>query len=385
VKKNLLRVAVSVSLLGFLAWKMRGEWGQTVDTFMKMRVVYWVLAVGVFLVAQVASSVRWRWLARPLGFTQGSGQFLGMYFVGMFFNAVLPTSVGGDLVRAWYLDGHSGRRLPAFVSVFADRVSGLLVLLTLAFLGVLLSPLDLEPWVRWSVLGMASGALLGMAAFGVMVWWKRDSIKAWGEGRRKEKWEQDGTTWSGRFVAKLRRFTLSFSHTLTLYARYPGMVAVTTILSLIVQAANVLMVALIGTALGADVPASYFWILVPTVSLLTVLIPNIGGVGVRELGTNAMLLPLGLTDAAASSVGLLWTITQTTANLSGIFFYLFGRFERFAAVREEASDDADPFGPRDGSREEAAILAANREVRRDDRSVGDSADQRRARESAAVT
>jgi uncharacterized protein (TIRG00374 family) len=385
VKKKLLRVAVSVLLVGFLAWKMRDDWGKIAEHFTNLRPTYWVLAVGVFLVAQVASSVRWRWLARPLGFTQGPGQFLGMYFVGMFFNLVLPTSVGGDVVRAWYLDGHSGRRLPAFVSVFADRVSGLLVLLTLACLGVILSGLDLDPFVRWSVLGLAGGALLGMAAFGLLVMWKRDSIKAWGEGRRKESWEQEAATWTGRLVSKLRRFTLSFSHTLTLYARYPGMVFVTTLLSLIVQAANVLMVALIGTALGAEVPASYYWILVPVVSLLAVLVPSIGGVGVREGGTALLLLPLGVNDTTAVSLGFLWTLAQSTANLSGIFFYLFGRFERFAAVREETSDDADPFGPRDGSREEAAILAANREVRRDDRSIGDSADQRRARESAAIT
>jgi glycosyltransferase 2 family protein len=385
VKKKLLRVAVSVFLVGFLAWKMRGQWDQIVDTFVKMRVTYWLLAVGVFLVAQVASSVRWRWLARPLGFTQGPGQFLGMYFVGMFFNVVLPTSVGGDVVRAWYLDGHSGRRLPAFVSVFADRVSGLLVLLTLACLGVLLCGLDLDPLVRWGVLGSAGGALLGMAAFGLLVLWKRESIKAWGEGRRKETWEKDGANWSGRFVAKLRRFTLSFSHTLTLYACHPRMVVVTTLLSLIVQAANVLMVALIGTALGAPIPASYYWILVPVVSLLTVIVPSIGAVGVRETGTMLLLVPLAVDQNIALSVGFSWTIAQVTANLTGIFFYLFGRFERFAAVREEVSDEADPFERTDGSRVETATLAADREVRRNDRSIGDSADQRRARESAAIT
>src|SRR5437870_4481455 len=130
VKKKLLRVAVSVLLLGVVAWKM--DFAKVADAFAHLRLTYWLLAVGVFLVAQVASSMRWRWLARPLGFQQGPAQFLGYYFVGMFFNLVLPTSVGGDVVRAWYLDGHSGRRLPAFVSVFADRVSGLLVLLVLA-------------------------------------------------------------------------------------------------------------------------------------------------------------------------------------------------------------------------------------------------------------
>src|SRR6266852_2908928 len=183
--KSLLRIGVSVLLLGLLAWW--ADWAKIGDAFARMRVIFWLGAVGVFLVAQLASSVRWRWMAQPLGFTQGPGLFLGYYFVGMFFNLVLPTSVGGDVVRAWYLDGHSGRRLPAFVSVFADRASGLLVLLILACLGVTCSPLDLPAWVKWSVLGMAGGALLGMATFGVLVLWKRESIKAWGEGKKREK------------------------------------------------------------------------------------------------------------------------------------------------------------------------------------------------------
>src|SRR6202158_4308625 len=157
--KSLSRIGVTVLLLGLLAWW--ADWAKIADAFARMRVIFWLGAVGVFLVAQLASSVRWRWMAQPLGFTQSPRLFLGYYFVGMFFNLVLPTSVGGDVVRAWYLDGHSGRRLPAFVSVFADRVSGLLVLLILACAGVVLSPLELDPWVRLSVLGMAGGALLG--------------------------------------------------------------------------------------------------------------------------------------------------------------------------------------------------------------------------------
>ena len=51
-----------------------------------------------------------RLLAGPLGFRQPLRRFVAVYFVGMFFSLALPTSVGGDVVRAWYLDGRSGRR-----------------------------------------------------------------------------------------------------------------------------------------------------------------------------------------------------------------------------------------------------------------------------------
>ena len=80
------------------------------------------------------SSLRWRLMARAQGFDGSPLRYVGYYFIGMFFNLALPTSVGGDVVRVWYLAGHdgagpaSGRRLAALVSVLADRVNGVVVL-----------------------------------------------------------------------------------------------------------------------------------------------------------------------------------------------------------------------------------------------------------------
>src|SRR5262249_16706501 len=97
-----------------------------------MHLGFWMGAVALYVGAQVVSALRWRWLAEPLGFRRPLAEFTAFYFIGMYFNLFLPTSVGGDVVRAWYLDGGSGRKLPAFLSVFVDRFSGLLVLLVLA-------------------------------------------------------------------------------------------------------------------------------------------------------------------------------------------------------------------------------------------------------------
>jgi len=123
-----LRLLVSGLLLGWLAW--RTDWSQVGDAFANLRPDYWLAALGLYLATQLASSLRWQLLARPLGFELPVWRYAGFYFVGMFFNLFLPTSVGGDVLRAWYLDGGSGRRLKAFLSVFVDRLSGLLVLLT---------------------------------------------------------------------------------------------------------------------------------------------------------------------------------------------------------------------------------------------------------------
>ena len=41
-----------------------------------------------------------------------SVRYLAYYFIGMFFNLILPTSIGGDMVRTWYLATREGRPCP---------------------------------------------------------------------------------------------------------------------------------------------------------------------------------------------------------------------------------------------------------------------------------
>jgi hypothetical protein len=300
-----LRLGASGVLLAVLAW--RTDWRQVGDAFAHLHLALWLLGVGVYVLTQLVSSLRWQLLARPLGFQHSLGAFIRFYFIGMFFNLALPTSVGGDVVRAWYLDGRSGRRLNAFVSVLADRCSGLLVLLAMAGVAALVCPLELPGWIRGSVGSMAGGVLLGLAALPLLL------------------------RWTSRF-SRTRRLASAAR----LYLRHRRTLLVAAFLSVVVQAANVLLVWLIGQALAVPVPASYYWILVPTVTLLT-LLPSINGMGVRENATVVLLAPLGVSGGAAVSLALLWFAAYTTASLAGAGFYLFGHFPRFQVQDDDAT------------------------------------------------
>lgn len=73
---------------------------------------------------------RWYALVRALDlpFTPAAAARLGL--VGTFYNVFLPGSVGGDLVKAYYIArGQPGRRAAAVATVLIDRVVGLFGLL----------------------------------------------------------------------------------------------------------------------------------------------------------------------------------------------------------------------------------------------------------------
>jgi uncharacterized membrane protein YbhN (UPF0104 family) len=294
---KLLRAGISVALLSWIAWKT--DWNRFSEAFVHMRFELWLAGVGFFVLAQMASAFRWNLFARALGFDRSFRHLAGFYFIGAFFNLILPTSVGGDVVRAWYLDGRSGRRLKSFLSVFLDRLSGLAILLAMACSGVLLSPVPLEPWITWSVWGVTGGTAVFLLLLVPMSRWFKLGA---------ERVEQV-------------RMALGL-------ARQPRLVLATSVLSLVVQTCNVVIVWLIAVALQADAPASFFWVLVPMVSLLTMLPISVNGMGVREVSTALMLAPYGVERDMALTLSLLWFAVYFVVSLAGGSVYLLGRFPR---------------------------------------------------------
>jgi uncharacterized membrane protein YbhN (UPF0104 family) len=307
-----LRLLISVGLLVWLA--ARTDWHQVARTFRELRIEWWLGALGLFVLTQVLSAYRWQIVARPLGFQQSLKQFTGFYFIGMFFNLFLPTSVGGDVVRAWYLDGGSRRRLAAFLSAFVDRCSGLFLLLALACLAMALCPMALPSWIAWSVWTSGACALTGLFLLPSLA------------------------RLTGRF-ARVRRL----SDNARLYLRHPGLILACCGLSLIIQAANVVVVWMIGIALHAPIPAYYYGICVPMVTLLTLIPISLNGMGVREGGLVLFLAPLGIGESTALGLAFLWFSVFTAASLLGGGVYLLGRFPspQVRAEHESVGGDSD--------------------------------------------
>jgi uncharacterized membrane protein YbhN (UPF0104 family) len=294
---KILRFVVSAALVGWLVW--RTDWSSLGHALAHARLGLWWAAAALFLASQAVSALRWQLLAKPLGFRRGFGEYTRMYFVGMFFNLFLPTSVGGDVMRAWQLRAGDNRKLHALLSVFIDRASGLFVLLCLGVAGVLASPVELPPLIRNAVYLTGLGALLG--GIGAIA-----------------------ATFFGQRYAKVRKLSAAIN----LYLKNPRLAVSSTLLSLVVQGANVAVVWILSSALNLDVPLSYYIIAVPMVSLMTVLPVSLNGIGVREGGMVLFLAPLGVADATAVSLAVLWFMVFTAASLVGGVVYFLGDSSR---------------------------------------------------------
>ena len=134
------RIAVvAAGIIWAVIW-LSGEqrWQSLVELFGRINVWVFGGALGIFVAGQVIVGFRWWLLLRTQSVFINLFAAVRLHFLGLFYNNVMPSSVGGDLIRAWYVTHHTEKKFEAALSVFVDRLIGLLSTLVIAMFFYLL-------------------------------------------------------------------------------------------------------------------------------------------------------------------------------------------------------------------------------------------------------
>ena len=85
-----------------------------------------VLAFASQVLAKLVWTYRWQIILRANQIHRGFWDLLAVVFIGLFFGTFLPTSMGGDVVRAYYTSrGGDERTVISYLTVFIERVLGM--------------------------------------------------------------------------------------------------------------------------------------------------------------------------------------------------------------------------------------------------------------------
>ena len=291
------RVAATVALMAVV---LRGlEWHKLLELLEHCDWRWWIAGFAVGLIVQTLAAIRWAALARPIGFPFPVTTFLWRFFEGLFFNLCLPSSIGGDVVKAYRLADSTPGRLLAGCTVLADRLTGLAALGVLA--GTALTAkergLDMSATLALGAVLLAAVLLAFWAGVGSL-----DRLLALIPEQHAAR----------HFIAQLLPYTLR-----------PSLMTQAIGWSMLVQIGGSVAVALIARALGVSLPLSVWFAVVPLVALAMVVPVSINGVGVREGGLALMLKPAGVSTDAAVAIGLLWFLaTIVTGLIGGVLFLL---------------------------------------------------------------
>lgn len=279
---------------GLMALALRGvDWERLGAVLGGVAWGWWSMALVLALSVQVVAALRWAVLARPVGFGLPMTVFVRRFFEGLFFNLFLPTSIGGDVVKAYRLADTTPGRVLAACTVLADRLAGLTAMGVIAVTALVAHRQGLAAVPALALGGALTAAVLAAARFVVG---NLERIMA---------------------LVPASRATEILAARLLPYQRQPGLVASAIAWGLVVQVGGVLSVACIGRALGIEVGLATWFIVVPLVNLAMLLPISIGGVGVREGMMAVLLAPSGVSRETAVAVGMLTLLTAVVCGIVG--------------------------------------------------------------------
>jgi uncharacterized membrane protein YbhN (UPF0104 family) len=267
----------------------------------------WVL-VGflLFNLSLVVRAYRWLLLLRGIGDTIRFQRLVSLYFAANFFNSVLPSGFSGDVVRAV----EAAQDVPARTAagtVLVDRATGLLALFLIGLSALPFRPDNFPNRLLWQTTAVCLIGLVG--GFALL---------------------------EGRLVRAVGRLVPGFLQ--PVWQKVDGVITAVQAcgwtavwqamgISVLFNLMQVAWFAAAGLALGYTVPLTHYFLVIPFLSL-AILLPSIGGLGIREGLAPLLFASAGLSSEQAVALTLLVFAIERLSGFLGAPVYIIDTLRR---------------------------------------------------------
>jgi glycosyltransferase 2 family protein len=276
------------------------------------------LACLLLLFGQVLNAWRWRWLlGTAMPDPPGLLYLYSLVMAGMFFNFLLPSTVGGDVVRAEMVKARVGGRVQAYFSIAVSRLLGFLGVLALGVMAVAAAYVSIGWYDPELMLAAGAVVLPLLVFFGWML--KGPSL-----GR-----------WLVHLPLRARSAASRVQDAMAAYAAYPAVLWRVFLMAIFANAVGTVGVvwALAG-GLAVPAPALFHFIAVPLVMLISLVPVSINGIGLREGAFAYLYAKVGVEASAAVSLSLGFTAVLALLSVVGGLVLLLPRHAWPVAVPE---------------------------------------------------
>jgi glycosyltransferase 2 family protein len=312
----LVKIAVSSALLIFLLSKAGGM--AVIENAVLLSPVHFAAAVVIYIISICLSSMRWKLLIpHPVGMRR----LFSMYMIGSFFNTCLPGIIGGDAVKAYYLDrelkqhypapatGTSGLRNSAVsvASVFMDRYIGLAALLSI---GLSVFPAGLSLLRKTPAVWAMPLLFSGFIAASILLFRFR--------------------------LGERLRFLVGIYDCFSYYFTKRHILLKAFLYSIAIQFTVVLSVYILAWGMALDITFLSLLVFLPLIILISMVPVSISGIGIREGAFVYFLGTMGVPPDKAMTLSILWFLSVVAAGLWGLAAYL--RFKQLfgGGIKEES-------------------------------------------------
>ncbi|MCX5685895.1 MAG: lysylphosphatidylglycerol synthase transmembrane domain-containing protein [Candidatus Omnitrophica bacterium] len=305
----LLRTFVSVSLIVILLYIMKGKYGQILRALKGTHIGFFALALIVFSCAISLGSYRLKLIIEAgenirIKFLEA----LSLTYIGYFFNNFLPTSIGGDVVKAYYLAKKSSDKMGSYTSVFIDRVIGLVTMIFMAAVALLFVPGKIvDERVRRMIYVITAIAVMGILFLMNKNFARKFSALLY-------------------FVRPVEEKLKNAYNAIHVYKHHTKLLVQSLAISVVSQLCFFASIGILALSIGVGIPALEILLRMPIISAMSML-PSINGLGLREGSTVLLFGPL-IGRENAFAVSILWLfILFIMSVLGGLIYGLSPQFK----------------------------------------------------------
>lgn len=271
---------------------------------------------GVSVLLILVSVLKWRAFLERLGISASVSRLFRLYLLGYFVNLLMPSSLGGDLVRSVYV-GKNVDKVRAVSATLLERYTGFLAMVVMASLAIWWAP-QITSAMRWSTVGLIVVALVSLA---LLLSGRLEAISRLCRIPERIHTKivrlQDGMSWGLKDRDLLIR---------------------TGILSVLFHLLTVVNTAVVGYAVGWEsIPWEDLLVVVPLILLVGAIPISPQGLGIQEGAFLFFLHSVGATTEQAVAVAItLRAKSYVLAAFGGIVWFGLRREERATALEDAA-------------------------------------------------
>jgi len=312
IKKSLntfIKLIISFALVAFLIKRIGIS--SIIEEISSVSILWICFALLIFLISHFIGSYQWWLLLRYEDIAIKLSKAVGFYFVGLFFNNFLPSSLGGDLFRMFDINKYSSKGTSAVSSVIIDRFMGFFVLscfAVLAFPMIIIENLMYRQYIMYFIV------FIGIWIFILFLFFNKKFAKpfAW----IYEKLAPEGIHLKTREIyRKIHTFGRSRSLFLKLI-----------LISIVIQSLRISMHYLVSRSMGVNVSFKYFFFIIPFIAIMSSLPISIGGIGIREsIGMILFNAIAGIQNDIAVSIEFLAYLIAIFSSIPGGLIFIIRR------------------------------------------------------------
>ena len=289
-----LKLTISSALLYIILSRTGPE--RVFSILKDMSLSAFVSAVLLSLFAQFISTLRWKLL---LPGKLGIRKLFSLYMIGSFFNIMLPSLIGGDAVKAFYLYKTSGRGSLTLASIFMDRYLGFVMLIVICAIAF---PFGYSYFQNSPITWVLPLTVLVFIISSLLFF----SLRL-GKGIK--------------ILSEIYDYFYS-------YWNQKGIIVMALLISVLVQLLNIFAVYILALGLGEHVPLLACLIFLPLIVMFTALPISISGIGIREVAFVFFFSLISIRPDVATALSLSWFLSTTAGSLLGLVEYIRYRKEK---------------------------------------------------------